>query len=368
MIYPIWLSDLYRAHKEEYMEAFSEFFDAGVFIGGPAVREFEKNIAAYLGAAEAVGCGNGTQALELALKAHGIGRGDEVITTANTYYATARAIVNTGADAVFCDVDENGLLDPDLLEALITERTRAVLPVHLYGLCADLDAIREICGRHGIVCVEDCAHALGSESGGEKIGSRSRCACFSLYPTKNLGAFGDAGFIATDDPELAAKMRRLRYYTSDPERLEFQTDGMHTRLDPLHASLLNVSLRHVDEWNAVRRRHRAYYVRRFQGAVPYLKKMEEPGVVPYVFPIVADDQKAFSDHLQSRGIVPQIHYRPDLHRIGHLLPGGKPCAAGSLPRTEYLNAHVVSIPVSPTVTDEEAEQVADAVLDYWRGR
>lgn len=367
MIYPILLSELYREHKEDYMKAFSEFFDRGIFIGGPDVEDFEKNMADYLHAEYVVGCGNGTEALELAMRASSIGQGDHVITTANTYYATARAIHNVGAVPLFCDVDEDGLIAVDKIESLIDNKTRAVLPVHLYGISADLDKIRRICEKYGILCIEDCAHAFGSSYHHDKIGSHSYCACFSLYPTKNLGAFGDAGMVATNSGELAARMRELRYYTSDPDRVIFHKDGMHTRLDPLQACLLNTSIKYVDAWNSIRRKHCEYYIGQFKGRVPYIKKMENPDVIPYVFPIIADDQQKFYDYLMNNGICPQIHYKPDLHKIDHLLFWDKSDQKDEyrLPMTEYLNSHVVSIPVSPTVTDDEIRYIAGIVLQYF---
>lgn len=363
MVYPILLSELYKEHKEEYIKAFSGFLDRGIFIGGSDVENFENSMADYLKAKYVVGCGNGTQALELALKANAIGQGDRVITTANTYYATARAIINVGAVPVFCDVDENGLIDVNKIESLITKETKAIMPVHLYGISADLETIYRICEKNNIVCIEDCSHAFGSKYMNKNIGSDSYCACFSLYPTKNLGAFGDAGMILTDSNELACKMRELRYYTSDPERVIFQKDGMHSRMDPLQACLLNVSMKYVDGWNVIRRKHCDYYIEQFKDKVPYMKGMENSDVIPYVFPIVADDQNKFYEYLLSKGICPQIHYKPDLHHIDHLAL----LEEVKLPMTEFLNAHIVSIPVSPTVTDEEVQYIAKTVLEFFGG-
>ncbi len=360
MIYPIELSRLYAPYREEYVEAFRDFLAQGRFIGGPLVAEFEQEATEKIGAEYVVGCGNGTQAIELALRACGIGPGSEVITQANTYYATARAIVDAGATPVFCDIDENGRMDAAQIPHLITPRTRAIVPVHLYGIPAPLEALRQICSAHGLLLIEDCAHAFGSKLDGRPIGSGSFCACFSLYPTKNLGAMGDAGMVATCSPELAERMRSMRYLACSEERETFGANHMHARLDPVQAALLRVSLRHVDEWNAMRVANSRHYISRFRGCVTYIPAMEAEGVVPYVFPVLVHRQDDFQDFLRANGICPQIHYRPELHLIPHLNP-----AAVSLPKAEHWNRSVVSIPVSQTVSPSEIDRIADAVCSYF---
>ncbi len=360
MINQIELSKLYTPYAEEYEKAFSDFIKKGCFIYGECVDEFEQKMAEYLGAKYVVGCGNGTDALELALRVNGVGVGDEVITTANTYYATARAIYNTGAKVVFCDVDDNALIDIYAIEELINKKTKAIIPVHLYGLDVNMDELNCIAKKHNLVVVEDCSHAFGTKSNGKYIGSKSMCACFSLYPTKNLGAFGDAGFIATGSKELAVEIHNRRYYTANSDRTEFYENSMHSRLDSLQAALLLVSMKHVDKWNDQRKKNKEYFISKFENKVPYIKKMEEEGVVPYVFPIICEDQMDFYDYLKQNGINPQIHYKPELNKIDYF--DGQNTR---LKKTELFNNSVVSIPISQTVERKEIEYIANVVCKYF---
>lgn len=360
MIYPIELAKLYEPYISEYEKAFSEFVRKGYFINGDYVDAFEEKMAAYLEAKYVVGCGNGTDAMELTMRAYGIGIEDQVITVGNTYYATARAIVNVGAQPVFCDVDDNALIDIDKIEEYITDKTKAIIPVHLYGLPVQMNKIRSLAGKYGLKVIEDCSHAFGTRVDHVLIGRDSECACFSLYPTKNIGAFGDAGFIATNSKELADVVRAKRYYACDESRNSFQENSMHSRLDSFQAAMLIVSLEHIEEWNKRRIINKEKYIKRFKGTIPYLSLMEEKEVVPYVFPIIVEDQQKFYDYLKENGIQPQIHYKPDLHKIEHLGP-----YVGKLNKTEYFNSHVVSIPISPTVTIDEIDYISDVVNRYF---
>lgn len=357
MIYPVELSKLYAEYEEEYVEAFRKTLEKGIFLGGEEVAAFEQDVAAYLSAKYVIGCGNGTHALQLALMANDIGNGDEVITVANTYYATVRAIVDTGAEPIFCDVNKYGLMDTDKIEELITERTKAVLPVHLYGAPVDIDRIRKICDRYELVLIEDCAHAFGSLYNERRIGSGSYCACFSLYPTKNLGAMGDAGIIATDSEGLANRIRSIRYFTSDPNRNVFTEKSLHSRIDTMQAALLRVSLRHIDEWNLRRISNAQNLIRLINGKAPYVESLGWDGVVPYVFPVLTMNQDRFMESLHGKGIIGQLHYKPNLHKIAHLTKKDY-----CLPVTERLNRQVVSVPIAPTVTAEEIEYIAECVL------
>lgn len=356
-IYPIELSKLYAAYKDEYRQAFDDVLEKGIFVGGDYVDIFEHEAAKYLGAKYVVGCGNGTHAIELALMANGIGSGCEVITVANTYYATARAIVDIGAEPVFCDVNKYGLIDVNLVERLITPRTKAIVPVHLYGAPADLTRLNAICEKYGLVLVEDCSHAFGSSYNGQKIGSDSICACFSLYPTKNLGAMGDAGMVATNSKEITDRLKAMRYYTIDPERNTFNATSIHSRIDPLQCGLLRVSLRHIDEWNQRRVSNAKYLIEIMNNRVPYIESVGWNGIVPYVFPILVNEQIKIEEELRAKGIIAQVHYRPDLHKIDHLTH-----KSYHLPMTEKLNRSVLSIPISPTVSKSEIDYIAASIL------
>ena len=362
MIFPLELSKLYESYYSEYEEAFGKFLRKGMYIDGEYVDRFEKEMANYLGNAYVVGCGNGTDALEISLRCYEIGLEDEVITVGNTYYATARAIVNCGATPVFCDVDKNALIDVNMIEKCVTTKTKAIMPVHLYGLAANVDVIKNIAQKYDLKIIEDCSHAFGTRVKGKLIGSDSECACFSLYPTKNIGAFGDAGFVSTNSKEVAEKIRSRRYYTCDKSRECFQENSMHSRMDSLQAALLLVSLKHIDEWNDQRKRNLSYYIKKFSdNNIPFIEGMKETGIVPYVFPIIVDNQKDFLEYLANNNILGQIHYKPLLNTIPHL--GMHQCV--ELPQTEYFNNHVVSIPISPTVNMDEIKYIADVVCTYF---
>ena len=249
----------YTAIQPEVDAAIAAVFASGRFILGEQVAAFEHEFAAFCGARHGVGVGSGTEAIHLALLACGIGAGDEVITVPNTAVATVAAIEQTGARPVFVDVDfQMRTLDPHRLEAAITPRTRAILPVHLYGLPADLDPILAIARAHGLRVIEDCAQAHGALYHGRRVGSLGDLGCFSFYPTKNLGAYGDGGFITTNDDALAERLRLLRTY-GWRERDHSVIKGLNSRLDELQAAVLRVKLRHLDAWNAQRRNLAALY-------------------------------------------------------------------------------------------------------------
>lgn len=350
------LANLYSQYMLEYVKAFEHFIGSGVYIGGDMVTSFEEEIAKYLGAKHAVGCGNGTHALQLGLMACGVRSGDEVITVANTYYATARAIIDVGAVPVFCDVNEHGLIDVEKIEALITPRTKAIMPVHLYGMVADIKRLRSICRMNKLSLIEDCSHAFGSSYCGKKIGADSYCACFSLYPTKNLGAMGDAGMVV-GSAEIVRRIKQMRYYSPSPAHDRFRLVSLHSRLDSLQACLLRISLSHIDEWNARRVANAKYYMRRLNGHVPCFTPLCQDGVVPYVFPILVRNRKDFISHMKRKGVFVQIHYGVNLHRISHITQ-----SSFHLPMTERLNREVVSLPVSPMMTEDELCYVSDVAL------
>src|SRR5215212_1927611 len=240
----------YESIKSELDEAAARVLTSGWYILGPEVRAFEAEFAAFCGVGHAIGVGNGTEALYLALVALGVGPGDEVITVANAAVYEPLTILQAGARPVFVDVDEQSYtMEPALLEAAITPRTRAIMPVHLYGRMADMGAIMDVARRHGLPVVEDCAQAHGAALHGRMAGSIGACGCFSFYPSKNLGALGDGGAIVTDDAELAAKLRRLREYGCQQRYSTTDTGGINSRLDEIQAALLHVKLGYLTEWN-----------------------------------------------------------------------------------------------------------------------
>lgn len=354
------LSRIPESLVEELSSAFCRFLRAGQYIQGPSVERFEAGFAKYLGASDVVGCGSGTFALILALKAAGIHSGDEVITVGNTYYATAQAIRHVGARPVFVDVDpELGLLDPDELDKARTQRTKAVLAVHLYGIACRLPPIRAFCERNGLELIEDCAHAFGTEVNGVKIGAEAKFACFSLYPTKTLGAFGDAGVIATNDSRVASRLRELRYYAIDQSRSNFDPAAEHTRLDALQAELLCAAIPHADVWIAQRRAHASLY-RSGLSEIPGIRISPIPEnqlIAPYTFPLFAQQRNWLTSALRELGLDVQIHYPTNLHDMPQF--GGP--ASRRLPNTERHNAEVLNLPVHPYLRSDEIGAVIEAI-------
>jgi dTDP-4-amino-4,6-dideoxygalactose transaminase len=349
------------ALREELEDAFASVLARGRFIGGPALERFEREFAAYCGAKHAVGVNSGTDAVALSLRALGVGPGDEVITAANTCVATITGIVAAGATPVLADVDEEAwTLDPASAEAAISERTRALVPVHLYGQCADLEPLLELARSRDLKLVEDAAQAHGAEYGGKRSGLLGDAAAYSFYPTKNLGALGDAGAVVTRDAELAERVRVLR---SHGERADARgiavAPGVNSRLDEVQAEVLVRKLSRLDEWNERRRALAAYY--REQLADSQLRlPVEAPGRLHawHLFVVLADERDGFRERLRARGVETLVHYPLPIHRqaaYAHL-DGGVPLSV-----SERLSERVVSLPLYPELTDAEAEQVVAAV-------
>jgi dTDP-4-amino-4,6-dideoxygalactose transaminase len=355
--------EFYSEFVTELRQAVDVFLREGQYIDGPFVESFEQQLVTFLGGGHAVGCGSGTHALQLALMAAEC-EGKEVITVGNTYYATLWAIRQAGARPVFCEVcQQNGLLDPDRLEDCVTARARAVLPVHLYGVPAPLQGICQVAERHGLVVIEDCAHAFGSSYQGQRLGAAADYACFSFYPTKSFGAFGDAGAVVTRWPEQAQRMRALRYF-SNADRTVFDPNALHVRLDALQACLLSVNLRHFGTIEQRRRRLSDLYRERLAEKVTCLPAVFGTEITPYVFPILVPSRDNFLARLRHRGIRLQVHYPTNLH----WLPEFGALPPGSLPYTERHNAQVLSLPVHPALREEEVETLCDAILEcLWAG-
>jgi dTDP-4-amino-4,6-dideoxygalactose transaminase len=298
------------------------------FVGGPAVRAFEQEWAAFCGTRHAVGCGSGADAIALALRALGVGPGDEVVVPANTCYPTAAGVLETGATPVFADVDETTLtLDTGAARSVLTRRTKAVVAVHLYGRCADIEALRAL----GVPVVEDAAHAHGATRGGRRAGSLGAAAAFSFYPTKNLGALGDAGAVTTDDDALAARVRTLR---------DFGAHGTQSRLDTLQAAVLSAKLPHLERWNARRRALAARY-----GAA-LGRQADDPGHVHHLFVVRFPDRDRVRARLAGRGIETLVHYDP---------------ALAPLPVSARAAAEVLSLPLYPQLRDDEVDEVLAAL-------
>jgi dTDP-4-amino-4,6-dideoxygalactose transaminase len=352
----------YLAIQPEIDAAVREVLASGWYILGQQLEAFEAAFAAYCGVPHAVGVGSGTEALHLALVACGVGPGDEVITTPASAMATVSAIQMAGATPVFADVDAATLtLDPDRVAARITSRTRALLPVHLYGHPAAIGALAEIAQRHGLALIEDCAQAHGARSEGQLVGTFGVAGCFSFYPTKNLGALGDAGAIVTRDGALSERMRMLRNYGERPgTRYHHVIPGFNSRLDEVQAAILRVKLRHLDTWNEERRAIAAQYSTQIRSDGLSLP-VEQPGArqVCHLYVVRTGHRDALRAHLAEQGIGTQIHYPVPLHlQEAVALLGGRP---GDCPNAERAANEVLSLPIYPELTEPQRRHVIDAV-------
>jgi dTDP-4-amino-4,6-dideoxygalactose transaminase len=366
------LLDLKQQHvalREELRAALDRILDSQQFVLGEEVRLLEAEIARYSGARHAVGCASGSDALLLALMALDIGAGDEVITTPFSFFATASAIARTGARPVFVDIEPRTYnLDPSLVEAAITLRTRAIMPVHLYGQCADMSAILEVAARHGdLPVIEDAAQAIGAEDGGRRAGSMGRVSCFSFYPTKNLGGAGDGGMLTTDDDALAARLRTLRVHGGATEYLHTEI-GINSRLDALQAAVLRVKLPHLDDWSQARLERAESYSQLLMNAhLPF--DVQVPFVRPNVRHIfhqyvvrVPVHRDALAEHLRAHGVGVKVYYPVPLHLqecFGYL-----GCAAGALPVAERAARETLALPLYPELRLEQQQYVVDVISRF----
>ena len=354
------LAAQHAALREELVQAAREVIDSGVFILGPRVEALEKEIAKTTGTRHAIALASGTDALILALRALGIGSGDEVITSAYSFFASAGAIALVGAKPVFVDIDAaTWNLDPERVAAAITPRTRAIMPVHLFGQCADMGAILALANPRGIAVVEDAAQALGAAEGGKQAGSMGAIGCFSFYPTKNLGGLGDGGIVTTDDDALADRVRLLRAHGSRPKYVS-RILGTNSRLDALQAAFLLVKLPHLADYTAARRRHAAAYLAglRGSGAVP---PVERPGVhhIYNQYAVRVRNRDHVAKALAERGVGTAVYYpmilplQEALHDLGH--------RPGDFPVAERAAEENLCLPVFPELTSEARDYVIEQV-------
>ncbi len=359
--------DLQREYLEMQPEldaTIQRVLRSGWFILGQELDGFEQAFAAYLGVAHCVGCASGTEAIALALMAAGAGPGNEVITVAHTAVPTISAISMTGAQPVFVDVQpDTCLMDVGLVEVAITRRTKAILPVHLYGQCVDVDPLLAVAARHGIPVIEDCAQAHGATYRGRKAGSIGLMAAFSFYPSKNLGCYGDGGAVTTGDPVLAERLKMLRNY-GQHQRYHHEIIGINSRLDEIQAAILAAKLPHLDAWNRRRRQIAAQYTAGLAG-LPVRTPVEAPtgGQVYHLYVIQAAERDRLQAHLAERDIQTLIHYPVP----AHLQPAyvGLGYARGSLPVTEHAADAILSLPMYPQLADAEVAAVVAAIREFY---
>jgi len=352
----------YQTIRKEVLVALDATLSGMELFLGPNVRAFEREFADYCGAAEAIGVGSGTDALYLALRACDIGPGDEVITVANTFIATVEAIVMAGARPVFVDVDaETATMDPRQVVAAITPRTRALLPVHLYGQAADMNPLQIIAQEYGLYLIEDASQAHGARYNGRPVGTLGDVAAFSLYCSKNLGAYGEAGIVTTNDPTIAERVRMLRDHGSC-ERYHHDFLGMNSRLDEIQAAILRIKLRRLGDWNQLRRSHAAIYSSQLAGVATLPYERSDTEHVYYTYVIQVDDRDALRSALDAQGVQTGIHYPIPLH----LQPAcaAFACPQGSLPVTERLAGCILSLPMFPELTRSEIDWVCACIHEH----
>lgn len=352
----------YLSHKTEIDEAIKAALDGNRYILGPQTKAFEHEFAEYIGLKYGVGVGSGTEALHLAIRACEIGAGDDVITVSHTAVATVSAIELAGATPVLVDIHPATFtLDPQKLETAITPRTKAIIPVHIYGGSADLDPILQIAKRHNLKVIEDCAQAHGARYHAKRLGSWGDVACFSFYPTKNLGAIGDGGFVATNDPVIAERLDLLRQY-GWRERYISEIGGWNTRLDELQAAILRVKLKYLDADNDRRRQRAAMYDEMLQGVVATPIELADTRHVYHLYVIRSPQRDRLMKYLADRGIGSAIHYPQPIH----LQPAyrGRLGDAGSLPETEKAAIEILSLPMFPELNESDLKTVADAIRSF----
>lgn len=362
--------DLKKQHQNLKLEidaAISRVLESGVFIGGPEVEDFEKEAADFFGVKHAIGLNSGTDALVLSLRVLGIGAGNEVIVPALTYFATAEAVAAVGATPVFCDIDSATLnIDTKEIERKINSKTKAIIPVHFYGRAADMAAIVKIAKRYDLFVVEDAAQAAGAQCGGKFCGTIGDVGCFSLFPTKNLGAFGDGGFVLTDRVDLAQKIRLLRAHGAKPEdKYNHLVLGMNSRLDAIQAATVRVKLRHLDEFNQKRIANAARYNKNLEGAGDIVL----PGIggdlscIFHQYTIRTGRRDELAKFLKENRIPTMVYYPVALHlQPGFAYLGYK---IGDFPKAELAVREILSLPIYPELLLSDQDEIVRAVRGFW---
>jgi len=345
--------------KKEIEKRIETVLDRGVFILGPECSNFEENFAKYVGSKYSIGVASGTEAIQLALMALEVGNEDEVITTSTTAFPTAAAITSVGAKPVFIEVLEtNNLIDPKKVEEKITKKTKAIIAVHLYGNSSDIDPILDICKKHKIHLIEDCAQSLGTKYKNKKTGTYGTIGCFSFYPTKNLGACGDAGMCVTNQKEIAEKIRMIRNY-GETSKYVNQIKGINSRLDEIQAAILDLKLKYVDEWIDKKRKLASIYDKKMNNEL--IQKLEVTKNSQHTYHIYAikcerrDELKRF---LEKNGIITLIHYPTPIHKQEAYK---KDYPNLSLPISEKICNEILSLPIFPEMSEEEAEYVCKTI-------
>lgn len=353
----------YKQLQPEMDEAIQRVLDSGYFIMGPELKALEKEVAEYLEVKHAIGCASGTDALQVALMAADIGPGDEVITTSFTFVATVEVIALLGAVPVYVDIDPvSYILDPEQLEAAITEKTKAIIPVHLYGQTAPMERIMEIANEQNLAVIEDTAQAIGAERNGQKAGTFGTMGCISFFPSKNLGAYGDAGMVVTDDDELAEKVRMIAKHGS---KVKYQHEllGVNSRLDALQAAILRVKLPHLNAWNS----RRAQLAENYKAGIT-AKEVTLPQTLSgnthiyHQFSIQVPERDDFQNYLKDKGIPTAIHYPIPLHKQPAFKSVGRNTGVSV---AEEVSDHIISLPIYPEMPEADQSLVIETINEYF---
>ncbi len=359
------LTRQYQSIKREIDDGIKAVIENGRFIIGKNVEAFEDEFSKYSGLKYGVGVASGTEALMLSLKALGIGSGDQVITVANSFVSTADAIAHNGATPVFVDTDEAYTMDVNKIKPMINPNVKAIIIVHLFGHPVDMDPVMELAEKYGLFVVEDAAQAHGAEYRGRKTGSFGDCACFSFYPSKNLGAYGDGGIVVTDDEKINEKVRLLRQY-GEGEKNKHVLVGYNSRLDELQASVLLVKLRYLDKWNSQRRKNAARYIEQLRDLNEIILPTERKNAkhVFHLFVIRSKDRDEMQKWLASKGIGVGIHYPTPIHlqKSYEYLK----VKAGALPLTEAYSKEILSLPMFPELVELEIEHVCECLKEFFK--
>lgn len=364
------LSEQYASLKTEVLEALDGVMSNSVFILGSNVKKLEADIAEYSHVAHGIGCGNGSDAIHIALQAAGVGPGDEVITTPFTFFATGGAIVRAGATPVYADIDPVSYnIDPAEIEKHITDKTKAIIPVHLYGQMADMVSIRKIADKHNLIVIEDAAQAIGARQGDFTVGELGDAATYSFFPTKNLGAYGDGGMIVTNNEDIAEKCRVIRVHGSKPKYYH-SVLGYNSRLDELQAAVLNVKFPHLEDWSNLRRTHADFYTQLLNEKVGnYVKtpvKVEGFHHVFHQYTILTERRDELQAYLKENGVETMIYYPLPLHiqpvfeSLGY--------KNGDYPKAEKAANEALSLPMFPELKEEQQKYVVEKIAEFFSGK
>lgn len=358
------LSREFASMRDEMMQAIEGVCETAMFINGPEVKKFESEVATYLNVQNAIGCASGTDALQLALMVLEIGPGDEVITTPFTFVATVEVVRLLGATPVFVDIEPNGYtIDADLIESAITEKTKAIVPVHLFGQCADMEKIMAIAKKHNLAVIEDCAQSIGATQNGLPSGTMGEFGCFSFFPSKNLGCYGDGGMVISNDAKLAGTARAVGNHGMRTN-YRYEMIGVNSRLDAIQSTVLRVKLRHLDKLNKNRQRvAKEYETRMADLPIEFPKILDGNTHIYHQYCIQIENRDGLVEHLKKSGIACAIYYPAPLSKFP--LYGGGEVLDKSLPISEKVSGKIMALPIDPHLTSEEIIQICSSIRKFF---